>query len=214
MTSINKNFVTSVVGCAAALACVLSIGPATAYAADVKSPRDSASGQATGKRQHSPEASPDGTAAASPNWRLEVRVDEIKMKLAGMTQQMAELQAMCNELQSMASEADTDLAASNEASTELAAQLDEAQRVFTEQVASLLDEATIAAVTQSLDSQRSVIGDNLMEMDESFEVTISPLLENLGSLEAALSALTEACAQAQVQVSEKHTKSGHVTLLK
>jgi hypothetical protein len=198
--SVNRRFKTlllSAVLCASAFASFVVSAPA--QAADVKSPRDSASGQATGKRQHSPALEECDDA-----------YDEMEAMLASLTTQMDALRARCEELNTKAAEADESLAASSEESAAALAEIDEARRVFDEQVASVLDEATIAAVRQALESAGGihvaagdVNGDGFSVSDNT-----APLLEELAALSAQLASFSESLS------SSKKEFKGHVTLLK
>jgi hypothetical protein len=183
-------------------AAFFSLGLGTpAQAADVKSPRDAASGLPTGKRQHSPIVITKIEECVS-------KTDEIDALIASITTQMAQLEARCAELSSLSSEVDAAMASSSSSDAETLAALEEAQRIFSEQVSSFLDEQIAAQVSSELSSSITILQDNTLEMDEEFSVSVAPVQDQLSSLQGMFDAFVEACSSAKKEF------KGHVTLLK
>jgi hypothetical protein len=177
--------------------------------------RDVASGLPTGKRQHAPGTAPDGLDKSSPKLlECVAKASEIDALLKSLTQQMDQLQAMCSELDALAAQADEESAASSESAAETLAQLDEAQRVFDEQVASFLDDSVRAQVIEGITLFRDGLRITRSSEGDDVSSSVSPVSETFSSLSEALQAFSSAFSAASTAVSEKHTKSGHVTLLK
>ncbi len=168
-------------------AAIFSLGlGAPAQAADVKSPRDSASGLPTGKRQHSPIVITKIEECAS-------KTEEIDALIASISAQMAQLEARCAELSSLSAEVDTAMASSSSSDAETLAALEEAQRIFSEQVASFLDEQVASQVSSELSSSITIYQDTILEPTEEFSLSVSPVLSELSSLQEMFSSFVAAC---------------------
>lgn len=177
-------------------AAVIGLGLGTpAQAAETSAPRDAASGLATGRRQHSP-------IVISKIEECEAKSAEIDALLASISQQMAQLEARCAELSSLSAEVDTAMASSSSSDAETLAALEEAQRIFSEQVSSFLDEQVASQVSSELSSSITILQDNLVEPNEDFSLSVSPVLGELSSLQEMFSSFMATCSATGEHIKE------------
>jgi hypothetical protein len=181
----------------AALLLALSLG-IVAPAGAAEAPRDAASGQATGKRQHAPRDAASGQATGKRQHNPVVLIskyEEIEATLATLRTQIETLQAQCNELSSLATEEDAAMAEDSAAAEEMLAQLDNAMSIFDEQVASMLDAQLAEQVREALRIER---GDRSMMIDDtggSSSADVDALLDTLTALVDALPPIEVQAAQ-------------------
>lgn len=155
---------------------------------DIVSPRDSASGLPTGRRQHSP--------------LIDSKYDEILKSIQSLRSESIAIRAMCDELSAMLAEEEAALAEDSAAAEEMLAQIDAASTIFTEQVAPFLDEKVVVRITQELALTRVAYGnaghfpaDDVVMTDD-----LALLLEALAALESDIDPLEAAATQGQTTV--------------
>lgn len=196
----------------AGAAIVTMLGQASPAAA-----KDVASGQATGKRQHEPVAGVAKEYDKSTPKLLEfvATQEEVDAMIAAVSEQLAQLKSRCDQMGSLAVEADAEIDALQEGAAASSAQVDEAQRVFDEQVASLLDPDTVKLVSSSLEQLRAqgTFSDGSSD-GTSLTESVQPVNEKLDELLALLETLKQASKEVKNNGEGKKEYTGHVTLLK
>ncbi|MCC7478436.1 hypothetical protein IT575_08225 [bacterium] len=179
---------------------LITLGAGAGKAEDIKSPRDAASGQASGRRD---------AASGLPTGRRQYepviirKYEDIEATLATLRSQMATLQTQCDELQALYGEAAAADEAAAAESEQMLAQIDEAQKIFDEQVAALLDPALSSSVSQSLDNLRKQYPGTIQTDTDGSGV------DDAASLLSLLAQLDESIGEIEIQAAQG--KSTQVT---
>lgn len=140
-----------------------------------------------------------GAGKASPKLAEAVsKVEEIDAMVASLRLQLQTLETACYDLQVLSNEVDAEMSVSSEASAEELAQLEEAQRIFTEQIAMLLDDASITVVSSDLEKKKK---DKQMQIESwsfgasnaGMAVSVDPVTEQLAGLKDVFEGFSAAC---------------------
>ncbi len=154
-----------------------------------------------------------GAGKASPKLAEAVaKVDEIDAMVAALRLQLSSIEMACYELQVLSTDVDEEMSVSSEASTELLAQLEEAQRIFSEQIASLLDEPSVLVVSGDLekkkkDAQMQIESWSLGASNSGMSVSVSPVTDQLTGLQEVFDSFAAACV-----VAGEHIKEAKLTV--
>ncbi len=141
--------------------------------------------------------------------------EEVDTMIASVSEQLAQLQARCDQMSSLAVEADNELSLISQDSTKLAEDCDDAERVFNEQVAALLPPELSAQVTSSLQQLRATATfSDGTSSDVTMTESVQPVNEKLDELLALLESLKQASKVVKLTGEGKKEYTGHVSLLK
>ncbi|MCC7479028.1 hypothetical protein IT575_11300 [bacterium] len=140
---------------------------------------------------------------------------EVDQMLVSISEQIAALQARCDSMAALAVEADAELQQISQDGSKLIEDCDDAERVFDEQVASLLDAETVAAVKSSLQQLRATATfSDGSSSDVTMTESVQPVNEKLDELLATLEALKQLSKEIKKTGEGKKEYTGHVSLIK
>ncbi|MCC7477165.1 hypothetical protein IT575_01795 [bacterium] len=172
--------------------CGLARPAAAAEGIDYNSSR---SNKTSGLADPGPGGEGGGAGKSSPKLAEAVlKVEEIDAMVAALQLQLQALETACYDLQVLSTEVDEEMSEDSEASAQELAQLEEAQRIFTEQIAMLLDESSISVVSGDLakkkkDKELQIESWSFGANNAGMAVSVDPLMENLASLNEVFASL-------------------------